>query len=277
MRPLSHVAICTVFAILLAACEGSSGDQDRTVAGESVDPTAYRAEIQSLENSIYQAELDENARDAIAVRLSDLADKIALEDGAIVMIYSIEMRELGAFAKIGRDEHFVRENWERIRGGLFDDATWYRWRNAPHRPKSASRPKFDSDRAIHRDFDRVLRKLDDMVASGRREAERMGEPESLTREYFDNDYPNLVAVWDDWAGDWARKLAWLEDDLPDAPSYQESPALKFAARDLENAIRELRAVPTGRGQWKTPFRAQWDNSFTRAERHLSSARFQIEK
>lgn len=277
MRPLPSLAICTVFAILLTACQGSSGDQDRSVAGESIDPTAYRAEIQSLENSVYQAELDENARDAIAIKLSDLADKIALEDGAIVMIYSIEMRELGAFAKVGREENFIRENWERIRVGVFDDAVWYRWRNAPHRPKSASRPKFDSDRLVHRDFDRVLRKLNDMVAHGRRDAERMGEPASLTRDYFDNDYQDLVAVWDDWAEDWERKLAWLEDDLPDAPTYQESAALKFAARDLENAIRELRAVPTGRGQWKTPFRAQWDNSFTRAETHLANARRQIDK
>jgi hypothetical protein len=277
MRPLPNVAICTVFALMLAACQGSSGDQDRSVAGDAIDPTAYRAEIQSLENSIYQAELDDNARDAISIKLSDLAGKIALEDGALVMIYSIEMRELGAFAKVGREENFVRENWERIRVGVFEDAVWYRWRNAPNRPKSASRTRFDSDHNIHRDFDRVLRKLDDMVAHGRKDAERMGEPESLTRDYFDNDYPDLVAVWNDWADDWEHKLAWLEDDLPDRPTNQESAALYFAHRDLENAIRELRAVPTGRGQWKTPFRSQWDNRFTRAEQHLANAHHQIDK
>ncbi len=277
MRPLPNVAICTIFALMLAACQGSSGDQDRSVAGNTIDPTAYRAEIQSLENSIYQAELDDNARDAIAIKLSDLAGKIALEDGALVMIYSIEMRELGAFAKVGRDENLIREHWERIRVGVFEDAVWYRRRNAPLRPKSASRPRFDSDHSIHRDFDRVLRKLDDMVAHGRRDAERMGEPESLTREYFDNDYPDLVAVWNDWADDWEHKLAWLEDDLPAKPSNQESAALYFAHRDLENAIRELRAVPRGRGQWKTPFRSQWDYSFSRAEQHLANAHHQIDK
>jgi hypothetical protein len=116
-----------------------------------------------------------------------------------------------------------------------------------------------------------------MVVRGKRDAERMGEPEEITTTYAAGDYQYLVEDWEDWAENWRYKLDSLKDDLPHQPEYTESASLRMAHQDLEKAIQELYTVPMGTGSWKTPFRNQWEQRFRRAEDQLAKARFQIEK
>jgi len=237
----------------------------------------YRAEIQALENDLYHEPFDARMREATAIKLGDLADKVAQEDGAMVMLFSIEMRQLGGYARMGKDANFVRGNWERIRVGVFVDAVWYRWRHSPQRPQVASHIGLGGNNDLRREYLRILVKLDEMVVRGKRDVERMGEPEERTTTYARGDYQDLVEDWDDWADDWHRKLSWLENDLPDQPEYTEDAAMRFAHQNLANAIRELDTVPRGTGSWKTPFRNQWESRFSRAEAQLDKARFQIDK
>jgi hypothetical protein len=267
---------CCVFVLALA-CQGSSGDQDRSTIGEVLDPEAYRAEIQALENDLYYEPFDAGARDATALKLGDLADKVASHDGAVPMLCAVEMRQLAALAKMGKNARFVRTNWERIRCNAFDDAVWYRWRNAPQRPQAASVIDMGGNDALKREYARVLEKLDAMVVRGRRDVERLGEPRQTTTDYFKGDYRKLVEEWEEWAEDWNARLSSIEGDIPDQPDYKENAALRFAHQALSNAIGELYTVPLGRGAWKTPFRNQWENRFRRAQEQLDKARYQLEK
>lgn len=277
MKTLTKLTFGLVLIAVFLACQGETGDQDRTVVGEVLDPENYRAEIQALENDVYNPAYDANAGSAVAIKLDDLAGKVAKEDGALTMLYCVEMRQLAQAAQLGRDARYVRENWERIRCGLFEDAVWYRWRNSPTRPQVASQVQPPGDSQIKRDYEYVLRKLDELVERGKRDVERMGEPEEITTTYYNGDYRYLVEEWEDWAEDWRGKLDRLEDDLPDQPSYQENAALRIAHANLTESMQWLNAVPVGRGQWKTPFRNDWEKCFRHAEEELNKARFQIEK
>jgi hypothetical protein len=274
---LLKLAFCTVFAVVFLACQGSSGNQDRTVLGEILDPEAYRPEIQALENDMYEPSFDANVRNAVAIKLDDLAEKVAQEDGAVTALYSIEMRQLALATQLGRDDAYIRENWERIRCGLFQDAVWYRWRNSPKRPQVASQIEMHGDDELEREYARMLGKLEDLVDRGKRDVERLGEPEERTTDYYNGDYQYLVEAWEDWAENWRGKLASIERDLPEQPTYQEDAALRFAHGNLSKAISYLYAVPVGRGQWETPFRNHWEKYFRLADEQIDKARFQIEK
>ena len=277
MGTFAKLAFCLVLAAASLGCRGETGNQDRTVVGETLDPEVYRAEIQALENDVYQPAFDANVRSTVAIKLDDLAGKVAQEDGALTMLFCVEMRQLAQAVQLGRDAGYIRENWERIRCGLFEDAVWYRWRNSPTRPQAASHAQLPGDGQMKRDYEYVLRKLDELVERGKRDVERMGEPEEISTSYYRGDYKYLVEEWEDWADDWRAKLDRLEDDLPDQPSYQESAALRMAHGNLEKSMQWLNAVPVGRGQWSTPFRSHWEKCFRHAEDELDRARFQIEK
>lgn len=277
MRALTTLAFGTVLAVVFLACQGSSGDQDRNVVGEVLDPETYRIEIQALENDMYEPVFNTNVRNAVAIKLDDLAEKVAQEDGALIMLFCVEMRQLAQSTQFGRDAAYIRENWERIRCGLFEDAVWYRWRHAPQRPQVASHIDLQGDDELKREYARMLGKLDDLVERGKRKVERLGEPEERTTEYYEGDYQYLIEAWEDWAEDWRGKLSTIEGDLPEQPSYQEDAALRFAHGNLTKAIAYLRAVPVGRGMWKTPSRNHWEKYFRLTEQQLDKARFQIEK
>lgn len=274
MKKPMKLVCCTLF--LITACQGSSGDQDRSTVGKSLDPELYRAEIQALENDLFREPFDAGARSATAIKLDDLADKVAQTDGALPMLFAVEMRQLAAHAKAGRNADFVRGNWERIRAGTFDDAAWYRWRRAPERPQVASHVNIGSDPALKSEYANALEKLDELVRRGKRDVERLGEPEELTTTYHKGDYQDLVEDWEVWADRWNRKLERIEDDLPDKPEMMTDPGMRQAHDALVGAIRVLDSVPRGSGAWKTPFRHQWENNFRRAEKELDKARYQLE-
>jgi hypothetical protein len=138
MGSLSRIAFCTVLVLAGLACQEHSEDQVQMVLGDVIDPEAYRAEIQSLENDIYAPEFDANVRSALTLKLNHLASEVEQNQGVFTKMFCVEMRQLGRAAQLGSNERYIRENWERIRCGVFADAAWYRWRHAPERPQAAS-------------------------------------------------------------------------------------------------------------------------------------------
>jgi hypothetical protein len=274
MGTFRKVGYCII--VLVLACQGSSDDQNRLVLGDELDPEMYRPEIHALENDLYREPFDASARDATAIKLDDLADKVAQADGVIPTMSAVELRQLAGYTRMGKKANWVRGNWERIRTTVFADAAWYRWRHSPERLQVAAKVTAPRNDELRREYARILEKLEDLTARGKRDVERLGEPEEITTTYARGNYQYLVEDWADWADNWRYKLESIKDDMPDKPEASEDIAARLAHQNLERAIAELHTVPMGRGAWKTPFRNQWEPRFRRADKQLNEARRQIE-
>lgn len=250
--------------------------------GESpLDPGAFRAPIVDVEAILFSpAPLSMEARVRLGRAIDVLRTGLEQRGGTEMAQYSSrELKTLAGMARgLGNLEgdalERVRNNWMRIRSNTFGgDAAWYRFsENDPVPPREE--PKLvlsEADRARLERVGSVLDRLDEAIARGTRECERLGEQEP---GMADDRGGALARAWGDWSEGWKVEMEHLRDALPEAPAADAPASVRFVHAAADRALRELEAIPNdGRGRWRVPYRQEWERRFRNAAKQVRDARF----
>jgi hypothetical protein len=243
-----------------------------------IHPAPHRAAIEAIEALLYRrAPAAPGDASAVETALARLADGLLAGEGLAGRQAAMEVLafagRVGARADVGYAHPSLvglRREWEPLRARVFRSAPWLR-AAAPdldlvqEPPAAASDPR--SDEALRA----AAAGLERLLARGRREVERLGEP------VRDPGAPahtggGQIRAWREWSARWRDELAGAM-----APAWELSPRPEAglraeALRALDEAHELLLRVPEGSGAWPTPSRADWEARFRAASESLARAR-----
>lgn len=133
-RSTSTLSMTGVLLCLLVACGGASLETNFSALQNfaPLDPGRYEARIRGVDREIFvPGLLDDSRREVLAARLVELAEEIERHEGNTPAIhFAGELRTLARLTERQRDDLPVddgplQDQWRRIRGSLFDDASWF--------------------------------------------------------------------------------------------------------------------------------------------------------
>ena len=278
IRLLARLGAAALMAASVAAgCTGGSGDEAASHPN-AIDPTPYRAEIESLERVLYKhSPPDYGDGDLAASMLMRLYTKVS-ERVANPMVRGRvdEILFLASYADIGESGYSLpdlkpmRERWERIRAEVFTPADWFASGGGDIDAAQLRPVPTVTEQQVY-ELSRVIERIEVLVEGGRDRCDELGEPE------YSVEAPGLagraqINRWHQWGRVWSDDIDAVAAFLPPAPAWDGEPDFVMAYQEIERAIHELRLVPHGAGIWPTPFRHLWDQRFASAERSVQMAR-----
>ncbi len=258
----------------------------RTDRRLGVDPTPHRAAIERIESILYRrGPAGFGDGDAVSSHAARLADAVMRDAGsgnagrlrahqAGSVLFAFASRA-GVESDAGYalpDLVALRGRWEAVRTRVFLPADWMRTASADLDHAQDPPPPAPDPRAPGALAD-ATGELERLMARGRREVERLGEPR-YDPEDPRHDAPGQVHAWTRWAEDWRVALheATSPLDALDPPPGPDDVLLREAERMVREAAESLRHVPDGAGMWPTPFRPAWEARFRDAGASLARAR-----
>ena len=269
-------------AVLMVAattigCAAGSGDDAASRAGR-INPTPFRAEIEALERVLYKTSPpDYGDAEAAASLLRRLHERVSGEAANPVIRGRVDEILFLASLADGGDTGYAlpdlgptRERWEQIRAAVFAPADWFA-SGGDEIVSAQTRPAPTVTLQEVHELTLVIGRIERLVADGRRQCDELGEPQ------YSIEAPGAagraqIEGWRRWAREWDDAVNGVAAHLPPAPAWDGEPNYAVAYQEIERAIRELRLVPGGAGDWPTPFRYSWEQRFTAAGRALRAAR-----
>lgn len=279
--------LIAVGAILLAM-SGAYGALHTTqgvhsvAAGESpLDPGAFRAPIVDVEAILFSpAPLPMEDRIRLGQAIDVLRADLEQRGGTGMSRYSArELKTLAGMARgLGNLEgealERVRSNWMRIRSNTFqDDAAWFRFSESdPVAPREEPVIVLsEADRARLERLASVLDRIDEAIARGARDCERLGEQEPGMDEVRGEA---LARSWGEWKEGWKTEVGHIRSSLPERPAADATASLRFVFDAADASLRQLESLPhRGAGRWNVPYRQDWERAFSGAARKVRDARF----
>ncbi len=288
LRYRIHLAIGAVlFAMgcMYNALHTSQGLQSLAKGEEPLDPGAYRAQIVDVEAALFApAPLTKENRTQLVQALDTLRRELEHRGGTHMARYSgREIRRLAGMSR-GRDDlegaplEQVRNHWMRIRPNTFhDDASWFRFsENDPVAEREEPKIELSArDRATLDRLRSTLERIDDAIARGTRDCERLGEPETGMDETRGEA---LAQAWRNWGDGWKTELENIRSWMPEAPAPDAPAGVRFVFDSVDDALTQLEAIPgSGRGRWNALDRQDWERRFQGAAKEVRDARFWIDR
>jgi hypothetical protein len=280
-RPVRHWLIAAGFAGIacLSGCGLPSGRTLRAIAaGPPVDPERYRASIESVELVLFRdGPVTEDGRESLSVRIADLGSALAEGDSsALVHHFRGELVTLARMARNARmgqtiERTPLRTQWERIRGSLFDDASWFAW---SQNDLSSTDPSPDGllrvDEAEGARLERVMDQLDIMLDRAPRDL----------RAIHLSTLPSVATAsavatgesWSGWSRAWHDSLAGAGAGIPSEPTLAASASFDAAVDSTRLAIATMTEFGDEVGTGDTAAEEAWKARYDEAVRRLGAAR-----
>lgn len=270
------------FALLLVSLSLIACDTDTKfpplVEGPAVDPEKYRGPLMRIDTLIYtDGPLDDKRRGELSARLESLSELIATREfRAPAPNFARELRVLAGLAGHTRldleiEDTPLRPQWERIRGSLFEDASWFARSPADlRRPPPGPNPMLVSSAvvtALARTIDQTL----DLARNAPNELDEFARSHPNQEDSTEEDAA-IEAAWSDWCNGWKQQLEELEEQLPSDPDPFANPLLRSALGETKEALRTLRMVPSLNGVLSEAERVRWNEHFTSVVQRLGRAR-----
>jgi len=244
----------------------------------AVEPAPHREAIERVEALLYRrAPAAPGDASAVESAVARLAEALLASEGLAHRQAGMEL--LAFAARVGARDDVgyppaslvdLRGEWETLRARIFRPAPWLRTA-APDLDRIQEPPAAAADPRSDEALRAAAGELERLLARGRREVERLGEP------VYDIDTPGRadggqIRAWHDWGARWREQLASAMAPVWDLSPQPEDPLRAEALRALEDAHELLRRVPDGAGAWPTPFRPAWEARFRAASDALARAR-----
>lgn len=284
LRFRNLVAVAAIlFAMSMAnsALHTTQGVHSVAMNERALDPAAFRAQIVDVEAILFSpAPLSMETRVRLARAIDAVRTELTQRGGTEMSRYS--SRELGTLAGMaqglgnleGDALDRVRNQWMRIRANTFhDDAAWFRFSEsdpvAPREEPKVVLSAADRDRLAR--LTAVLDQIDEVIARGKSDCERLGQEEPGMSDVRGEA---LGQRWGDWRAGWPGEIQRLRATLPERPAADAPVALRFVYDGADRAIRELESLSrAGGGRWSVTDRYEWERIFTGAAKQVRDARF----
>jgi hypothetical protein len=252
---------------------------ERTQLEERLSAEPHREAISRVESVLYRRTPPEfGDGDRVSDALTQLAEELAGGDGT----YLARQRVIRLYDLIGQasgmddagyalpDLGALRVEWEKQRDALFAPAPWFGRSDAPLVSVQTPRPAVVDPRDVAR-LRHTVRRLEQLADAGEREVRELGEPG------YEIEAPGAggraqIESWNAWARRWDARVDDALRELPAPPPIDAELALVLAHQNTSRAAQELRQVPTGAGDWPTPFAYQWESRFRTARQLLDEQR-----
>lgn len=251
----------------------------------NLDPTPYRDLIVSLEQLLYRAE---PAGFDFPGQVSYLAMQLSLEvrgggrnarhDRAYGQIYDyagvVDAQAESGYTIANLVD--IRERWERVRAGVFQDASWFQ-RSTPVLTMAQLPATPSTDPTVIRQLGDYATELEALIRSGKRQALAINEA-GVDAGLNTRESRAAEQEWRSWTQSWMGRIESAARHGPRSVDQRADINIVMAHQELSRAVTELQMVThTAATTTTIPFKYERERHFDAAAQSVRTAREHLAK